>query len=104
LRRLGCTPEPIHLAAEPFGGFSRSAPLTPDGRIVAVPVPGHARGQIAVAVVESDHDVLLAGDSAYSQAQLLALAPDGVSRSARQAVASMRAILDHAAQRPTVYL
>ena len=36
--------------------------------------------------------------------QLLDLHPDGVSMSARTAVASMRAILDHAKRHPTVFL
>src|SRR5579859_3445411 len=104
LRRRGATPEPLELTSGPFGGFTRSAPITADRRVVAVPVPGHARGQIAVAVVEPGHHVLLAGDSAYTQGQLLALAPDGVSISPGQAVASMRAILDHARLQPTVFL
>lgn len=103
-RKTGATATPIELQATPFGAFPRSAPLTADGRVVAVPVPGHARGQIAVAVVEDDHHVLLAGDSAYSQAQLIDMQPDGVSISARDAVRSMRTILAHAREHATVFL
>jgi glyoxylase-like metal-dependent hydrolase (beta-lactamase superfamily II) len=72
--------------------------------VIAVPTPGHARGHISVVVVEADHHVLLAGDSAYAQQQLLDLQPDGVSLSATQAVASMRTILEHARMHPTVFL
>lgn len=104
LRKRGATAQPIELTGRSFGAFTRSAPATSDGRVLAVPVPGHARGQIAVLVVEDDHHVLIAGDSAYSQAQLLDQQPDGVSISARDAVQSMRTILDHAAQHPTVFL
>jgi glyoxylase-like metal-dependent hydrolase (beta-lactamase superfamily II) len=104
LRRLGAAARPLSLTDEPFGAFARSAALTADGSVIAVPVPGHARGQIAVIVVEEDHHVLLAGDSAYSQQQLLDLQPDGVSLSARRAVESMRTILEHARRHPTVFL
>jgi N-acyl homoserine lactone hydrolase len=104
LRKRGTTAEPIELTTRTFGAFAQSTPLTGDGRVLAVPVPGHARGQIAVLVVEDDHHVLLAGDSAYSQAQLVDQQPDGVSVSAREAVRSMQTILAHAARHPTVFL
>ena len=104
LRRLGAEAEPIALTERRFGAFGRSAALTSDGQVLAVPTPGHAAGHIAVIVIEEDHHVLLGGDSAYSQAQLLDLQPDGVSPSARLAVSSMQAILDHARMHPTVYL
>jgi glyoxylase-like metal-dependent hydrolase (beta-lactamase superfamily II) len=104
VRRLGVEAQPIELTDRPFGAFQSSASLTADGRILAVPTPGHARGHIAVIVIDEDHHVLLGGDSAYSQAQLLDLHPDGVSTSRRAAVRSMRAILDHARMHPTVYL
>lgn len=102
--RLGAKPHALELTAEPFGAFARSRPLTTDGRVVAVPVPGHARGQIAVIVVEDDHHVLIAGDSAYTERQLRDRAPDGVSISARQAVRSMETILEHGRRHPTVFL
>jgi N-acyl homoserine lactone hydrolase len=104
LRRRGIAPASLALRNEPFGAFARSAALTEDGRVVAVAVPGHARGHIAVIVVQEDHHVLLAGDSAYSQEQLLDLQPDGVSPSARTAVQSMRTILEHGRRHPTVFL
>ena len=104
LRRRGVTARPLSLAERPFGAFARSAVLTADGSVVAVPVPGHARGQIAVVVVEQDRHLLIAGDSAYSQQQLLDLHPDGVSLSARRAVESMRTIIGHASLHPTVFL
>jgi glyoxylase-like metal-dependent hydrolase (beta-lactamase superfamily II) len=106
-RRLagqGLVVEPLVLADGPFGAFPRSARITADGSVVAVPVPGHARGQLAVVVVEGERHVMLGGDSSYSQQQLLDLHPDGVSVSPRRALASMGAILEHACRHPTVYL
>jgi N-acyl homoserine lactone hydrolase len=104
LRRRGQRAEPLQLTDGPFGAFHRSARLTADGRLRAVAVPGHARGQIAVVVVQDDHHVFLAADSAYDQQQLLDLHPDGVSMSARLARRSMLLILEHAERHPTVFL
>lgn len=94
----------LHLRDEPFGAFATSVPLTDDGRIRAVPVPGHTRGQLAIVVNEGDRHVMLAGDSAYSQAQLLERHPDGVGASPSVARATMERILEHARRHPTVYL
>ncbi|HLJ04218.1 MAG TPA: MBL fold metallo-hydrolase [Solirubrobacteraceae bacterium] len=105
LRRRGVSePEAVELADRPFGAFARSAALTADGRVLAVPTPGHTSAHIAVIVIEEDHHVLIGGDSAYTQSQLLDLHPDGVSPSARSAVRSMGTIVDHARRHATVYL
>jgi N-acyl homoserine lactone hydrolase len=104
LARRGIDATPLALTAEPFGAFARSAALTDDRSVVAVPVPGHARGQIAVFVVEDDCQVLIAGDSAYSEQQLLDQQIDGVSLSPAAALRSMRTILEHARRQPTVFL
>ena len=87
-----------------FGAFASSTPLTADGRVVAVPAPGHTVGHLAVVVVQDDHHVLLGGDSAYDQSQLLDRRPDGVSPKASVARATMDTILGHARLHPTVYL
>ncbi|HUO73792.1 MAG TPA: N-acyl homoserine lactonase family protein [Solirubrobacteraceae bacterium] len=104
LARLGVAATALSLDGRAFGPFARSAPLTADGRVIAVPIPGHARGQIAVVVLEDECDVMIAGDSAYNEQQLLDLHVDGVSLSARQAIDSMRRIIEHARRQPTVYL
>jgi N-acyl homoserine lactone hydrolase len=104
LTKRGANAKPLALEHGAFGAFARSAKLTGDGRIVAVPVPGHATGQIAIVVVEDDHHVLIGADSAYTQQQLVDGKVDGVSTSARDAVASMRTIREHARRQPTVYL
>jgi glyoxylase-like metal-dependent hydrolase (beta-lactamase superfamily II) len=96
--------EALALDGPAFGAFAASAPLTADGRVVAVPAPGHTVGHLAVVVVQDDHHVLLAGDSAYDQAQLVDRHPDGVSPKASVARATMDTILAHARRHPTVYL
>jgi glyoxylase-like metal-dependent hydrolase (beta-lactamase superfamily II) len=96
--------EPVALDGAPFGAFAASQALTADGRIVAVPAPGHTPGHMAIIVVQDDHHVLIGGDSAYDQAQLLDLQVDGVSPDDEVARATMQTILDHARRHPTVYL
>jgi glyoxylase-like metal-dependent hydrolase (beta-lactamase superfamily II) len=104
LAQRSILPTPVELTAGPFGAFPRSARLTPDGSVVAVAAPGHATGQIAVAIVEDGRHVLIGADTAYTQQQLIDRKIDGVSVSARQAAATQATILDHARRHPTVYL
>jgi N-acyl homoserine lactone hydrolase len=104
LSRRGVRTTPLTLTQEPFGAFERSIALTDDGSVVAVPIPGHARGQIAVVVVEDDCHVLIAGDSAYTEQQLLDQQIDGVSLSPAAAIRSMQTILAHSRRHPTVFL
>jgi N-acyl homoserine lactone hydrolase len=96
--------DPVVLDGPPFGAFATSRALTSDGRIVAVPAPGHTPGHMAVVIVQDDHHVLLGGDSAYDQAQLLDLHVDGVSPQDAVARATMQTIVEHARRHPTVYL
>lgn len=100
----GFAPEPLRLDGPPVGAFAASAPLTADGRVLVVPAPGHTPGHLAVLVRQDDHHVLLAGDSAYDQAQLLDRHVDGVSPRAAVARRTMETILAHARLQPTVVL
>lgn len=100
----GFAPEPITLDGPAIGAFPTSKALTADGRIVAVPTPGHTLGHIAILVIQPDHHVLLGGDTAYDQQQLQDLHVDGVSPKDDVAIATMKTILAHAKTTPTVYL
>jgi N-acyl homoserine lactone hydrolase len=97
-------PEPLALDGPAVGAFRSSTPLTADGRVIAVPTPGHTPGHLAVLVVQPDHHVLLVGDAAYDLAQLQDLDVDGVSPKASVAKDTMKRILAHAAGHPTVIL
>jgi glyoxylase-like metal-dependent hydrolase (beta-lactamase superfamily II) len=100
----GFAPQPLALDGPAFGAFPTSAPLTDDGRVVAVPTPGHTPGHVSIIIVQPDHHVLIGGDTAYDQAQLQDLQVDGVSPDDDDAIATMKTILAQAAQQPTVYL
>lgn len=93
------------LDAGPFGSFTNSHRLSDDGRIVAVSTPGHTVGHISVLCVDDDgRHVLLAGDVSDSEEQLRALRPGGADAKPKDSITSMRTILAHAKQHPTVYL
>ena len=100
----GFDPSPLRFDGPPVGAFAASAPITADGSVTAVPAPGHTPGHLVVIVDQGDHDVVLAGDSAYDEAQLLERHVDGVSPDERVARRTMETLLEHGRRRPTVYL
>jgi N-acyl homoserine lactone hydrolase len=101
----GFAPEPLPLDDGPFGAFPRSHVISDDGRIVVVDTRGHTPGHVSVICVDdSGHHVLLAGDATDSLEQLHALRPDAIAPDPKAHVATMRTILAHFAQHPTVYL
>jgi N-acyl homoserine lactone hydrolase len=97
--------QPLALDHGPFGAFTQSRRLSDDGRIVAVGTPGHTPGHISVICVDDDgRHVLLAGDASDTQDQLRSLRADAVCPKPDVMIATMRTILAHAAEHPTVYL
>jgi N-acyl homoserine lactone hydrolase len=101
----GFAPEPFALDGGPFGAFARSRALSDDGRIVAVETPGHTPGHISVICVDdTGKHVMLAGDTTDSLEQLHSLRADAVAPDIKVHVATMKTILAHCAQHPTVYL
>lgn len=102
-RRPGwLAPTFVNWTATPCGPFERSLPLTADGRIVAVPTPGHAPGHLSVIVKDKDRHYFLAGDTSYNQELMELGHPDGVGTLA--AVQTLRKIQAYCREHPTVYL
>lgn len=100
-------PRAIELVPEPLGPFPSSAPLTPDGTVRVVPTPGHTAGHVSVVVDQGDRLLFLAGDTSYTQGNLMAGRTDGVaSVGAGEDVArrTLERIRGLAAERPLVYL
>jgi len=101
----GFAPQTFTLDDRPFGAFARSPPLSDDGRIVAVPTPGHTPGHISVICIDdSGRHVMLAGDATDTLEQLHALRADAVGPDPKVHVQTLERILAHCAQHPTVYL
>jgi N-acyl homoserine lactone hydrolase len=101
----GFSPAPFHLEAAPFGAFDRSLPLSRDGRIVAVPTPGHTPGHVSVICIDDDdRHVMLAGDATDTLEQLHARRADAVGPDPAVHRATLGRILQHCASHPTIYL
>jgi glyoxylase-like metal-dependent hydrolase (beta-lactamase superfamily II) len=101
----GFAPEPLVLDEGSFGAFSRSRAISDDGRIVAVDTPGHTPGHVSVICIDDlGNHVMLAGDTTDSLEQLHSLRVDAVAPKPKVHLATMKAILGHCAQHPTVYL
>ncbi|HEX6711933.1 MAG TPA: MBL fold metallo-hydrolase [Thermoleophilaceae bacterium] len=97
--------QPLTLDEGPFGAFERSKALTGDGRVVAVPTPGHTPGHISVVAVDDDgRHLFLAGDTTDTLEQLHARRHDAVGPKPAVNVATIDRILTHAREHPTVYL
>lgn len=101
----GFAPETFALDGGPFGAFPSSRALSDDGRIVAVPTPGHTPGHISVICVDdAGRHVMLAGDATDTLEQLHALRADAIGPDPKVHVATLETILAHCARHPTVYL
>ncbi|MEM1057228.1 MAG: N-acyl homoserine lactonase family protein [Bacteroidota bacterium] len=66
----GWRPSPAPFDGPESGAFATSHALTPDGTIRTVPTPGHTRGHQSVVVEAGGRRVILAGDAAFSTAQI----------------------------------
>ena len=97
-------PEPLVFADAPYGPFARSRRLTADGALVALPTPGHTASHVSVALDDGDRRIVLVGDAAYSQDNLLAGRVDGISPVEATARATLARLAALAAERPTVLL
>jgi glyoxylase-like metal-dependent hydrolase (beta-lactamase superfamily II) len=100
----GFVPKTFAFRPAPLGPFARSYPLTAAGDVLVLPTPGHTPGHSSIVVQQDGVSYFLAGDTSYTQRQLLDGRVDGVSPNAEQARRTMRAIQDFAAEYPTVYL
>ncbi|MEX1184418.1 MAG: MBL fold metallo-hydrolase [Gemmatimonadota bacterium] len=81
--------------------------LTPAGDVRIVATPGHTAGHVSVIVDDDAHSIFLAGDTSYSEANLVAGSVDSVASMGAgedAAADTLRKIRSSAAARPTVYL
>jgi glyoxylase-like metal-dependent hydrolase (beta-lactamase superfamily II) len=98
------SPQPIEFDGGAFGSFDKSWNITSKGDVKVVPTHGHTPAHISVIAMMEDVHYFLAGDTSYSEENLLRKIVDGVSPDPNQAIDTMRNILSFASQRPTVYL
>lgn len=87
-----------------IGPFDRSERVTDDGAVQVVPTPGHTPGHQSVIVRQDDGLLFLAGDTTFTERQLLEDEIVGIALDARASRRTMGRIRRLAATEPTVYL
>ena len=97
-------PQRIKMVGPPAGPFSHTHPMSRDGRIFAVPTPGHMTGHLSLVVRADDVTYFLAGDATYSEALLRDEVVDGASKSIRTSMDTIRRIKDFCRGEPVVLL
>jgi len=100
----GFAPTLIDFRPDPLGPFSQSFPLTRDGKVVAVPTPGHTAGHLSVIVIGDDVDLFLAGDVTYQERSLPQQVLEGPSMEIALHRQTLAQVHEYARRRPTVYL
>lgn len=98
------SPSPIEFNDDRFGPFEKSWKVASKGDVRVVPTHGHTPAHVSVVVRVEDIHYFLAGDTSYSEQNLLKKVADGVSPDPNQAIHTMQNILDFANRFPTVYL
>lgn len=84
--------------------FQEYYPLTQDGRLFAVPTPGHTFGHCSVVLRVGEYCFFFAGDTSYEQRHLLNETLAGGHASFRQAKETLRRIKRFAAHEKLIYL
>lgn len=95
-------PTLISLPNVSFFNFDQSHAVTKDGKIRIVNTPGHVAGHISVIVEMDDVFYFLAGDTSYTQENMLKLIPDGIGT--HQSMNTLQNIKSFAEANPTIYL
>ncbi|WP_437397393.1 N-acyl homoserine lactonase family protein [Flagellimonas lutimaris] len=95
-------PTLIDLPESPYLSFDRSLPITKDGKVMIVATPGHVSDHISVIVEMDEVYYFLAGDTSYTQENLLNKVPDGIGTN--ESTQTLENILAFSREKPTIYL
>lgn len=99
---LWFNPTRILLEESSFGPFNKSFAVTEDRKVMIVSTAGHVKNHISVIVQNDNLFYFLAGDTSYTQSNMLQLIPDGVGT--EQTVETLRKIQRFSRSYPTIYL
>lgn len=69
-----------------LGPFTSSLPLTPDGHVAMVPLPGHTPGHAGVAIRDGDRLWIVAGDATFDDDQSRRGAVSGATQDVKDAL------------------
>jgi N-acyl homoserine lactone hydrolase len=95
-------PELFEFTSSPIQNFAQSYPLAEN--VWIIPTPGHTNNHVSVLIKRDGHWVVIAGDAAYSQAQMLRKNMDGMNMNPRATVQSVREIKRFCANNKTIFL
>lgn len=98
------SPKAILFDEKGHGPFQKAWNVTSKGDIKVVATQGHTPWHISVIAINEDVNYFLAGDTSYTEKNLLKKIADGVSPDPKVAVDTMQNILSFAVKHPTVYL
>ncbi|KAJ5970758.1 beta-lactamase-like protein [Penicillium vulpinum] len=97
-------PKLLERSGGPVGPWSKTYPITSDGKVVAVDTPGHVPGHICLIVYGDNATYLLGGDVTYDQDLLDQELTDGVNKNPLLAIESLKKIKEFAGQEEIVLL
>ena len=78
-----------------LGAFPSSRPLTRDGRVAIIPLPGHSPGHIGLVVRTSEGDVVIGGDAAFSSEQVATRTLAGIVEETASAAQTLELLAAH---------
>jgi N-acyl homoserine lactone hydrolase len=81
-------PELFEFTSSPIQNFAQSYRLAKN--VWVIPTPGHTNNHVSVLIKRDEHWIVIAGDAAYSQAQMLRENMDGMNMNPRATVQSVR--------------
>jgi N-acyl homoserine lactone hydrolase len=84
-------PRLVELNGGAAGPFPGSRPLTADGRLVLVALPGHTPGHMGLLVRDRGGGFLLAGDLAHTRSELESVRPDVAAWCEREGIVPLLA-------------
>jgi glyoxylase-like metal-dependent hydrolase (beta-lactamase superfamily II) len=90
------SPRMLEPKDQPIGPWSRTYPLTSDGRVVAVDTPGHVPGHVFLIVYGDDATYFLTGDATYGMDLLDQELTDSINDNPKVALESVRKIKEFA--------
>ena len=95
-------PTLVDLPNDRYFTFNRSMAITKDGKVMIVATPGHVENHISVIAQVDGLNYFLAGDTSYTQENLLNEIPDGIGTI--ESVNTFKNILSFSKFNPTIYL
>ena len=79
-----------------LGAFPSSHPLTQDGRVAIVPLPGHSPGHLGLLVRTTAGDIVFGGDAAFSADQVATRTLAGIVEEPTMAARTLDILARHA--------